>query len=307
MIRLALVGYGKIAQDQHIPNISTNPDFELTAIVSTSGSGPDHMPVYRTLDALLAQQEIDAVVIATPALPRPAIARRALEAGLHVFLEKPPAVTLGDVEVMAAMARQHGCTLFTSWHAQANPATTQAAAIVHSEGLAEMDIMWREDVEQWHPGQQWIWQPGGFGVMDAGINALSIAVALCPDPIRVEKARFVMHSSGLQPISATLLARSGTQGRIEALFDWQYKAQPQWTIHVKTLAGSDILLEEGGARFLRNGNLQPQTPDPLGEYRRLYAQFAALIHNGQSNIDVAPLRIVADMWLLADHEAAKAL
>jgi len=306
MIRIALIGYGKIAQDQHIPNIAAQEALELVAIISTSGNGPDHLPIYRTLEALLARENIDAVVIATPAIVRAALARRALEAGLHVFLEKPPAVTLGDVETMAALAEKKSRTLFTSWHAQANPAVIAAAQLLHAQGLAEMHIMWREDVEQWHPGQQWIWQAGGFGVMDAGINALSIASKLCAQSICVEKASFLMHSDGLQPIRASLLARSG-QGRISAVFDWKHKGKPQWRIEAKTEAGNDIVLEDGGARLIYNAETQVYEADSLSEYRLLYTQFIAHIAAGLSYIDTAPLRIVADMWMMADHLDAQAL
>src|SRR3546814_6448955 len=43
-----------------------------------------------------------------------------------------------------------------------------------------VDIVWKEDVRRWHPGQQWIWEAGGFGVLDPGINALSIATRILP-------------------------------------------------------------------------------------------------------------------------------
>ena len=306
MIRLALIGYGKIAQDQHIPNIAAHTSLELVAIVSTSASGPENLPVYRTLDALLTSEKLDAVVIATPALPRAALARRALEAGCHVFLETPPAVTLGDVDILAALAQKNKRTLFTSWHAQANPAVQEAAQHLQAEGLAEMNIQWQEDVEQWHPGQQWIWQAGGFGVMDAGINALSIASKLCTQPICVETCRFMMHKAGVQPIRASLIARSGV-GPITGLFDWTFKGKPQWCIEAKSQAGNDIILDQGGARLFYNGELQPQHHDPLAEYRALYTSFLDHIAQGTSYIDADPLRIVADMWLMADHLNPQAL
>ena len=42
-------------------------------------------------------------------------------------------------------------------------------------------VTWKEDVRHWHPGQQWIWEAGGFGVFDPGINALSIVTKIMPD------------------------------------------------------------------------------------------------------------------------------
>ena len=47
-----------------------------------------------------------------------AIASKALEAGLHVLLEKPPGATVGEVADLAARAEAKGVTLFTSWHSR---------------------------------------------------------------------------------------------------------------------------------------------------------------------------------------------
>ena len=52
-----------------------------------------------------------------------------------------------------------------------------------------MEILWHEDVHKWHPGQQWIWEPGGFGVFDPGINAFSIATKIFPGGLFVQSRR----------------------------------------------------------------------------------------------------------------------
>ncbi|MFX5656779.1 hypothetical protein ABTE24_21610, partial [Acinetobacter baumannii] len=44
----------------------------------------------------------------------------------------------------------------------------------------KVKVIWREDVRHWHPDQEWIWQPGGLGVFDPGINALSIVTEILP-------------------------------------------------------------------------------------------------------------------------------
>jgi D-galactose 1-dehydrogenase len=46
--------------------------------------------------------------------------------------------------------------------------------------VARGRITWREDVRKWHPGQDWVFEPGGMGVFDPGINALSILTISCP-------------------------------------------------------------------------------------------------------------------------------
>ena len=89
-IRIAIIGFGKIAADQHVPSIAGNPRFELVASSSRSGEGvaqtfTDWREMLRTMEGL------DAVAITTPPSVRHEIARECILAGLHVLLEKPPA------------------------------------------------------------------------------------------------------------------------------------------------------------------------------------------------------------------------
>ena len=68
----------------------------------------------------------------------------------------------------------------TTWHAQHHATVDAAARALAGKRVASMGIIWHEDVHKWHPGQDWIWQPGGFGVFDPGINAFSIATRISP-------------------------------------------------------------------------------------------------------------------------------
>src|SRR3546814_16671658 len=73
---------------------------------------------------------------------------------------------------LAQTASRCSKTLFTTWHAQYNTAVEEARVRIAQDGLSRARITWIEDVRKWHPGQDWIWKPGGFGVFDPGINAL---------------------------------------------------------------------------------------------------------------------------------------
>ena len=125
-IRIAIIGFGKIAQDQHVPSITGNPRFELVATSSRSGQGmgqkfTDWRELIRTVDGL------EAVAITTPPEPRYEIARECLLAGLHCLLEKPPTTGLAEIADLECLAQAQQRTLFTPWHAQHHP-TVQAAA-----------------------------------------------------------------------------------------------------------------------------------------------------------------------------------
>jgi len=188
-IRIAVVGMGKIAKDQHLPAIAGIPDFDLVATVSRSGDSTDGKPHFHDIEALAASgMAIDAVALCTPPQVRRRIAQFAIDQGWHVFLEKPPGATLSEVEALREAAASRGISLFASWHSRFADGVEPARAWLADRTIRSATITWREDVRVWHPGQDWIWEPGGFGVFDPGINALSIATRILPNPMFVEQA-----------------------------------------------------------------------------------------------------------------------
>ena len=302
-IRIGIVGYGKIAEDQHVPAIAGNPAFTLAAI-ATRHAHPDlGVPTFHDAEEMLRSVQLDAVAICTPPGPRHAITHLCLASGLHVLMEKPPCLTLGEVAGLAARAKEAKRSLFASWHSRFNDTVVAAAAITRAEGVATMDIQWLEDVDTWHPGQEWIWERGGFGVFDPGINALSIATLLCPEPLLVRKADLRMERRGHQPEAATLaLATGGVEEGIKARFEWRYRGTEQWTIDLTTKAGTRIALSRGGAVLRVDDG--PEQQAQSGEYPGLYARFADLIAAGESEVDVQPLRVVADALLAGEKVSA---
>jgi D-galactose 1-dehydrogenase len=297
-LRIAIIGFGKIARDQHVPAIASNARFELAATVSRQGAGVEGVPSFANhRDLLGAGLGIDAVAITTPPSVRYAIARDCLEAGLHVMLEKPPGVTLGEVEELARVAASREATLMTTWHAQANPAVTAAADLLRGLRIAAMQIVWREDVRKWHPGQQWIWEPGGFGVFDPGINALSIASHIFPGALFVREAELLYPENKQSPIAATLHFTSPiADGELSAEFDWRHSGGEAWTIDIRTVDGLSVKLLDGGSRLEIGGAAQDR--EGLGEYASLYAGFVDLIDCRTSLVDLEPLRLTADAFLL---------
>ena len=224
MIRIAVVGMGKIAVDQHLPAIAANPRFTLAATVERSA--PASATNFTSAEALLgASDRLDAVAITTPPGPRYAIARDCIEAGLDVLLEKPPTATLAEIEDLGSRAADRGVSLFTTWHAQHNPAVLRAREILAGQRVRAMTITWHEDVEKWHPGQQWIWKAGGFGVFDPGINAFSIASSIFPGPLFVSAAELHFPTGSDTPIAAEIRFTSpASDGPLPSSLDWRRTA-----------------------------------------------------------------------------------
>lgn len=297
-ISIALVGIGKIARDQHIPSIAEGSDFDLKAAVSRHGKveGIDN---HTDFDAFLATRSgIRAVSLCTPPEVRFDMARKAIAAGHDVLMEKPPATTLGEAEALADLAREAGVTLFATWHSRFALGVAPAKAWLADKAIRSISIVWKEDVRRWHPGQAWIWEPGGFGVFDPGINALSILTEIVPGRVLVEKASLSFPANRKQPIAADIAMRTLSDAPVSAVFDWRQEGPQTWDITVETDQGT-LRLSKGGAELFIDGIENSAGPDR--EYAGIYERFAALIRARQSDVDFQPLRLVADAFLCAER------
>jgi len=302
-IRIAIVGMGKIAHDQHVPAIAGNDAFRLAALVSRHDPGMDGMPTYRDLAHLIEEgPAIDAVALCTPPQVRYDLAALALERGLHVFLEKPPGATLAEVWALKAVAERTRATLFASWHSRFAAGVAGARAWLAERDVRAASIVWREDVRVWHPGQAWIWEPGGLGVFDPGINALSIATHILPRPFFLREATLVVPENRATPIAADLHFRDAGGAPIHMDLDWRQTGPQSWDILVETDAGT-LKLTKGGAVLALPGDARA---DEDREYPGLYAHFADLIRTGRSDVDLDPLRLVADAFLCGRRETTEA-
>jgi predicted dehydrogenase len=304
-IKIAIIGYGKIAEDQHVPSIEANSRLELVATSSRSNNGvaqkfTDWRELIRTVDGL------EAVAITTPPGPRYAIARECIAAGLHCLLEKPPTAGLAEINDLACLAEAKQVTLYTTWHAQHHSTVDAAAKALAGKRIRSMEITWHEDVHKWHPGQEWIWQPGGFGVFDPGINAFSIATKIFPGGLFVRSAQLQVPSNAQTPIAANVVFSSPqADGPLSASLDWRRSEGEEWTIAIEASDGAVVRLEDGGARLILGGEASQDSG--IGEYPDIYRTFVQLIDERRSLVDVAPFRLVADCLLLADTTSVEAV
>ena len=302
-IKLAIVGVGKIVHDQHVPAIAANTDFALVASASRNNT-IEGIPGFKSIeDMLAAMPEIEAVSLCMPPQYRYAAAHVALTAGKHVFLEKPPGATLSEVADLEALAAANGVSLFTSWHSRYAPAVQPAKAYLAAHPPINMQVTWKEDVRHWHPNQDWIWQAGGLGVFDPGINALSIVTEILPSLVFLTGATLEFPENRDAPIAAELHFKNAAGVSVRAEFDWRQTGKQSWDIVVGTAQG-EVKLSDGGARLWIDGKEQPLEKE--AEYPSLYRRFAGLVQTGRSDVDVAPLRHVADAFMLGKRKVVDA-
>jgi D-galactose 1-dehydrogenase len=294
-LRLAIVGFGKIAHDQHVPAIAATDGVTLVAVADPNPVTAE-VPYFRSLEALLRDgPEIDAVALATPPQIRRAQATIALGARKHVFMEKPPARAVTEIIPLLAAAREAKRTLFQSWHARFAPAVEPARHLLAERKIASVVVNWKEDVRVWHPGQDWIFEPGGFGVFDPGINALSILTRILPQPLFVTAASLDVPANRAGPIAAELDLSDSAGLPIHASFDFRETRNHAWEMRFETVQGL-VVLSGGGSRLVAGNEVL--VDEKKQSYQLLYRRFVELIAAGESDVDLAPLQLVADAFML---------
>ncbi|MEJ8561915.1 Gfo/Idh/MocA family oxidoreductase [Yoonia sp. GPGPB17] len=291
MTPICLVGIGKIAVDQHVPAINGSDEWELAATVSRAGT-VDGVPAYTDFDQMLNERpDVPVISLCLPPVPRYDYAAKAIAAGRHVMLEKPPGATLAEVDALAKMAKDAGVTLYTTWHSRMAKGVAPAKAWLADKSVTGAHITWKEDVRRWHPGQEWVFAPGGMGVFDPGSNALSIITEILLMPIHLRVADLYFPENRDTPIAAQLQWTENVTGD----FDWRQEGPQNWDITVETTAGT-LHLHDGGDRLIIAG--KEIVAGNNREYPALYDRMAELVKNSASEVDVSPMIHVADALTL---------
>lgn len=293
---IAIIGLGKIARDSHAPALRAHPRFDLRATIDPMGAALDGVPAFPNLADLLAHgPPIDAVAVCTPPAVRAALARQALAANLDVLLEKPPAATLGELAGLRRAADAGRRVLFAAWHSRFAPMVAGARAWVDGRAIARGAVRWREDARKWHPGQTWLWEPGGLGVFDPAINAFSILSTIMTAPFEVRSATFEVPEGAHTPIAASLTLAAGA-AEIRCDLSFREIQDECWEIDLDDEDGGTLRLAAGGHVLAIDG--RSSAGPSAAEYDSVYTRFADLIATRVSETDDAPLKIVADAYLI---------
>ena len=114
-LKVGVLGCGPIAQFAHFESCQKARNADLFAICDVAGDLVDRMAAiyqpqrkYLDYDAMLADPEVDAVIIATSDTFHVEASRRALAAGKHVLCEKPIGVSVEEVEALSAAVKASG-------------------------------------------------------------------------------------------------------------------------------------------------------------------------------------------------------
>lgn len=145
-VRYAVVGGGQISQQAFMPGIGQTDNSKLAALVTGDPVKADELAKkyeikawpYDQYDALLQSGEIDAVYIATPNAQHTPYVTAALEAGIHVLLEKPATASLADAQDILDLQKRSGAKLMIAYRLHHEPGTVEMVSRAHKGDFGDL-------------------------------------------------------------------------------------------------------------------------------------------------------------------------
>ncbi|MFC9712194.1 Gfo/Idh/MocA family protein [Paenibacillus sp. NPDC056933] len=275
-IKVAVFGCGAIAERRHIPEYAANENVELVAFADPIVERAEKMAetyggkAYSSYEELLASEEVDAVSVCTPNYLHASMSIAAANAGKHVLVEKPMAVSTEEGEQMIEAAKKNGVYLMVGHNQRLMPPHVKAKEILDSGKLGKV-LNFRTSFG--HPGpegwsvdgaESWFFRKeeaimGAMG--DLGVHKSDFIRYLLDDEVS-EVAGFIstLHKENTKvDDNATCLLRmkSGAIGTLVASWT-QYRAGDNSTVlwcengvmKIGTVEGDEVIVE------LTNGTVE---------------------------------------------------
>ena len=148
-MRIGLIGCGNVGVNAHIPAVQANEGMTIVAAadptperlqVAATAAGLGVDDLYADWRELLARQDVEAVIVATPQRFRPEIVIAAATTGKHILAEKPLALTPADAQAMIDAAREHGVTLATVHNYHFMPVYRDIKQVLDSGEIGQPEI-----------------------------------------------------------------------------------------------------------------------------------------------------------------------
>ena len=199
-MRVGIIGCGSIVRSRHAVEFSNNSDVTLAGFV---GFVPGHAKqlatqygcsAYESVDAMLADDSIDAVSVCTSNALHAEVSIKALRAGKHVLCEKPMATSLAECEAMLAEAHKAKRRLLIAQNQRMDLAYQKAHDMIASGKLGKVlsfqSMLCHGGPERWGvktDGDTWFFRKdaAAFGSMaDLGVHMVDVLRYLLDDEVR---------------------------------------------------------------------------------------------------------------------------
>jgi predicted dehydrogenase len=210
MLRVAVIGVGYWGPHL-VRNLLANPRVSLTAVVDLDLDRARAVaPMGVAVSRELPKTGLDAVVIATPASTHLELVREALQAGLHVLVEKPLATTVADAEALLGLAQAHHRTLMVGHVFLFNASVLAIADALPRLGPLRLISMQRTNLGPVRRDVSAV-----FDLLAHDVSMLDLWLGAAPVTVSAAGGQW-LPGGGLDSVVATLTWASGTVAHLHA-------------------------------------------------------------------------------------------
>lgn len=314
-IKTALCSFGMSGWVFHAPFINTNNNFELYAVVERSKNlAVEKFPniiTYRSIDALLADDKVELVIVNTPNNTHFEFAQKALLANKHVVVEKPFTNTVAEAKALVELAKQQNKILSVYHNRRWDSDFLTVKQIVESGKLGnivEAEIHFDRFKQELSPKAHKEIPSAGAGILhDLGSHIIDQALQLFGKPQAVyadlriirpisqvhDYMHVTLHYSNLRVhLKASYLVKEtlpayvlhGSNGSfIKSRADVQENMLQQHQSPLRYDWGKEPETEDGILNIIENGkDIRQQIPTLQGNYMHFYDNLFHTIRNNTS-------------------------
>ena len=208
-VRIGVIGVGNIARNYHLPPVHALPNAELVAVADLDESLRlraqkqfGFRDAYTDYRRILDRHDIHAIMLLTRVNTRTEIIPAALEAGKHVFTQKPFALTNEDAEFLAQAARRTGNRLVCSFMHRYFPHTQGARQILQEGKIGRLEMVrHRNCIGSHYDNAVRLWG----GVLDIGTHGIDVIRYLTEqDVVKVQAMMDPYLTNANLPIDPTI-------------------------------------------------------------------------------------------------------
>ncbi len=295
VLRFGVVGTGGMGR-VHLQELARRDDAQIVALCDASASAlerargllgerGDHVRTFTELAQMLADTELDAVVIATPHTEHAGQIMAALRRGLHVLVEKPMATTAKDARAVLAEAEACNKVVAIAYQRHGDPGYQRAREIVAAGSIGDIRLITvliaQDCLQAFLPGRSWRADPalsGGGHFMDTGshINDMMLWVSgLQPASVCAHIDRF----GTLVDVCTALSIRfdNGAVGTFAAT-----SLSPEWREEFSFYGTEGVLNIRDGQMYLQVKGQEPVTVTGEGSEVRPVEDFITTIRGGKA-------------------------
>ena len=314
-VSLGIIGCGWVTQNWHLPALAGMPDVEITAVADCDeaqvGQTADRFNIphrYRIARGLLAHPGLQALAVCVPPQHHAEIGLAALDAGKHVFIEKPLALNLGDCDALVDRASQTSATVMVGFNLRWHRLVREARTAIRDGALGELSMLRSVFTNGVYHGSrvpEWRRQRalGGGLLLDMVIHHIDLWRFLLDS--EVEEIFTTSRSGRWSDETGTIMARMANDVLISAVFCAATTETHEMEIYGQSgrlcvscyrfdgLQRHSISSASGGIRMrlARLGSTLRTMPqawaafrnggDMLGAYRAQWRHFIDSIHRGE--------------------------